>query len=82
MKFCLTLSAAAVAAVLAAPAFAGQCPTHVKKIEAAMAGATLSQDQMAEVHRLHAEGQRLHAEGKHQQSMEALGKAEKMLGIM
>ena len=82
MKFHLTLSAAAVAAVLAAPAFAGQCLTHVKKIDAAMAGATLGQDQVAEVRRLHAEGQRLHAEGKHQESMEALGKAEKMLGIM
>ena len=82
MKFHLTLSVAALVAVLSAPAFANQCPTHIKKIDAAMAGAKLSQEQMAEVHRLHAEGQRLHSEGKHQQSMEALGKAEKMLGIM
>ena len=58
-----------------------QCPVHIKKIDAAMAGASLSQEQMAEVHRLRDEGQKLHSEGKHQASMEALAKAEKMLGL-
>ncbi len=59
----------------AASAFAGQCPTHVEKIDAAMAGANLSQERKAEV-------VQLRDEGKHQQSMETLAKAEKMLDVM
>jgi hypothetical protein len=46
-----------------------------------MADAKLGQEQMAEVHRLRDEGQKLHGEGKHQASMEALAKAERMLGL-
>ncbi len=78
----VTLLAATLVAGLSAPAFASQCPMHVEKIDAAMAGANLSQEQKAEVARLRDEGQRLHSEGKHQQSMETLAKAEKMLGVM
>ena len=76
-----TLVAATLVAAVSAPAFASQCPTHVKKIDAAMAGAKLGQEQMAEVHRLRDEGQKLHGEGKHQASMEVLAKAERMLGL-
>ncbi len=81
MNLRATLVAATLAAAVSAPALASQCPAHVKKIDAAMADAKLGQEQMAEVHRLRDEGQKLHDEGKHQASMEALAKAEKMLGL-
>ena len=76
------LAAAAALAALSGPALASQCPTHVQKIDAAMAGANLGQEQKAEVMRLRDEGQKLHSEGKHQESMETLARAEKMLGVM
>ncbi len=81
MNLRATLLAATLVAAASVPALASQCPAHIKKIDAAMAGARLSQEQMAEVHRLRDEGQKLHSEGKHQASMEALAKAEKMLGL-
>ena len=81
MNLRATLVAATLVAADSAPALASQCPMHVKKIDAAMAGAKLGQEQMAEVHRLRDEGQKLHGESKHQASMEALAKAEKMLGL-
>jgi hypothetical protein len=74
--------AVASMAAFSAPAFARECPTHVKKIDAALASANLSQEQKAEVMRLRDDGQKLHGEGKHEESMETLGRAEKMLGIM
>jgi hypothetical protein len=82
MKLRITVLAAAFAAAVSAPAFANQCPTDIKKIDAALAGAKLSQEQMAEVKRLRDEGQRLHNEGKHQESMATLAKAKTMLGVM
>ena len=74
--------AAVALTALSAPALARECPTHVKKIDAALATASLGQEQKVEVMRLRDEGQRLHSEGKHEESMEALARAEKMLGIM
>ena len=82
MRHRIMFLAATLVAGLSAPAFASQCPTHVKKIDAAMAGANLGQEQKAEVMRLRDEGQRLHGEGKHEESMETLARAEKMLGVM
>lgn len=82
MKLRVTLLAATLVAVLSAPAFANQCPTMVKKIDAAMGGSKLSQEKMAEVKKLRDEGQKLHEQGKHEQSVETLAKAEKMLGVM
>ena len=82
MRLHATFLAAALVSVLSAPAFASECPTHVKKIDETMAGANLNEEQRAEVQRLRDEGQRLHSEGKHQEAMETLTKAEEMLGIM
>ena len=82
MRLRTTFLAAVALTALSAPALARECPTHVKKIDAALATASLGQEQKAEVMRLRDEGQRLHGEGKHEESMEALGRAEKMLGIM
>lgn len=76
-----------LALVVAAMAFSGtalamHCPADMKKIDAAMAaGPKLSADQMTEVKKLRAEGETLHKAGKHQDSVNTLAKAMKMLGI-
>lgn len=81
MKLRTALLAAAAAAALSIPALANQCPADIRKIDAAMAGAQLSQEQMAEVKRLRDEGERLHQQGDHARSMDALATAKEMLGI-
>ncbi len=82
MRHRTTFLAVVALTALSAPAFASQCPMRVKKIDAALAGANLGQEQKAEVQRLRDEGQRLHGEGKHDESMETLARAERMLGVM
>jgi len=63
-------------------AFAFHCPKEMKKIDAALAKhPNLSAQQMTEVKKLRADGESLHKAGKHQQSLDALEKAEKILGI-
>ncbi len=68
-------------ALLAAPAFAFQCPKDMKAIDEALKTAQLSQEQMAEVKKLRTEGEELHKAGKHAESVETLGKAKEILGI-
>ncbi|HEY5632538.1 MAG TPA: hypothetical protein VIT02_02135 [Burkholderiaceae bacterium] len=76
-----------LALVVAAMAFSGtalamHCPADMKKIDAALAASPkLSADQMTEVKKLRAEGETLHKAGKHQDSVNTLAKAMKMLGI-
>ena len=66
----------------AGSAFAMHCPLDMKKIDEALAkNPSLSSDQMSEVKKLRAEGEMLHKAGKHQESVDKLGKAMKMLGI-
>lgn len=68
--------------VLSGAAFANHCPMEMKKIDDALSkNPQLSSEQMAEVKKLRAEGEVLHKAGKHQESLEALTKAEKILGI-
>jgi len=63
-------------------AFAFHCPADMKKIDAALAkNPKLSAQQMTEVKKLRADGEALHQAGKHQQSVDTLGKAMKILGI-
>lgn len=62
-------------------AFAFSCPKEMKAIDAALASAKLSDAQMAEVKKYRAEGEKLHKEGKHQESMDTLAKAKKILNI-
>ena len=62
-------------------AFAFHCPKDMKQIDAALPNAKLSSVQMAEVKQLRAEGERLHKAGKHQESVDTLAKAKKILGI-
>jgi hypothetical protein len=62
-------------------AFASSCPKEMKAIDAALPKAKLSAAQMSEVKKLRAEGEQLHKDKKHAESMAALGKAKKILGI-
>jgi len=72
----------AAALLFAGSAFAFHCPQEMKKIDDALAkNPQLSAAQMEEVKKYRAEGDKLHKEGKHQESLDALGKAEKILGI-
>jgi hypothetical protein len=72
---------AASLALMSGAVFASSCPKHMKAVDAALPKAKLSTAQMADVKKLRANGEAFHKAGKHAESMEALGKAEKMLGI-
>ncbi len=76
------LAGAVVLVALSAPAFANHCPKDMAAIDAALAkNPNLSADQMAQVKKLRAEGEALHKAGKHQESIQALQKAEDILNI-
>jgi hypothetical protein len=68
-------------ALASGSALAFSCPKEMKAIDAALPAAKLSEALLAEVKKLRAEGEKLHNEGKHKESMEALAKAKKILGI-
>jgi len=73
---------AAAALTFAASAFAAHCPMDMKAIDEAMSkDPKISAEQMAEVKKYRAEGESLHKAGKHQESVETLAKAKKILGI-
>lgn len=62
--------------------FAFHCPVDMKKIDDALAGnPKLSAEQMGDVKKYRAEGEALHKAGKHQESVDTLAKAMKILGI-
>jgi hypothetical protein len=66
----------------AGTAFAFHCPQEMKKIDDALAkNPKLTAAQMDEVKKYRAEGEALHKAGKHQESVDTLAKAEKILGI-
>lgn len=63
-------------------AFAFHCPADMKKIDEALAKKPqLSEKDMAEVKKLRADGEKLHKDGKHQESVDTLAKAMKILKI-
>ena len=67
---------------LAGSALAMHCPADMKKIDDALAqNPQLSAEQMAEVKKYRAEGEELHKAGKHQESVDTLSKAMKILNI-
>jgi len=81
MKF-RSIIVASLFALTSSVAFAGSCPSHMKAIDAALAkNPTLTSAQMADVKKYRADGETSHKAGKHAESLEALGKAEKILGI-
>jgi hypothetical protein len=66
----------------AGTAFAFHCPADMKKIDDAMAkNPTLTAAQTDEVKKYRAEGETLHKAGKHQESIDTLAKAMKILDI-
>ncbi len=65
-----------------ASAFAFHCPADMKKIDGALAkNPKLSAQQMSDVKKYRADGEALHKAGKHQESVDTLAKAMKILGI-
>ena len=81
MKFKQVFFAAAFALASSA-AMAFHCPADMKKIDDALAKKpTLSAAQMTEVQKLRAEGEAFHKAGKHQDSVDTLAKAMKILKI-
>jgi len=63
-------------------ALAFHCPADMKKIDAALdKKPMLSAAQMSEVKKLRTDGEALHKAGKHQESVDTLAKAMKILGI-
>ena len=68
--------------VLAGPALAFSCPTNMRQIDAALtANPQLAAADKAKVTELRNEGEKLHAAGQHQQSMDKLAEAKKILKI-
>jgi hypothetical protein len=81
MKLRTTLCVA-VLTLAAGTAHAFHCPLDMKKIDEALSKSPkLSTEQIAEVRKYRAEGEKLHAAGKHQESVDTLAKAMKMLNI-
>ena len=80
MKLRTLVLAAAVAA--SGSAFAFHCPADMAKIDAALAKhPKLTDAQMAEVKKRRADGEALHKAGKHQESVDTLAKAMKILNV-
>jgi hypothetical protein len=79
MKRTILLTALALAS---SAAFAFHCPVDMRKIDEAMAkNPNLSAAQMAEVKKYRADGEAFHKAGKHQESVDTLAKAMKILNI-
>ena len=69
-------------ALASSMALAFHCPADMKKIDEALSkNPKLSDAQMAEVKKYRAEGEKLHNAGKHQDSVDTLAKAMKILNI-
>lgn len=77
------MSALAAALLFASgSAFAFHCPKDMKEIDAALAAKPkLSEAKLKEVKDLRAKGEELHKAGKHQEAVDSLGKAKKILDI-
>jgi hypothetical protein len=72
----------AALALLSSTAFAFHCPADMRKIDAALAKSPkLSSQQMSDVKKYRAEGEALHKAGKHQESVDTLAKAMKILNV-
>ena len=77
------LSALTMALLFASgTALASHCPKDMKAIDDALAkNPKLTAEQMEQVKKYRAEGEVLHKAGKHQESVDTLAKAMKILGI-
>jgi hypothetical protein len=68
-------------AFVASSAFAFHCPKDMAKIDEALKTTKVTGAQLDEVKKLRADGEVSHKAGKHQDSVDALAKAMKILGI-
>ena len=76
------IATAIALAFAASTAFAFHCPADMKKIDEALAkNPKLSSAQTTEVKKYRADGETLHKAGKHQESVDTLAKAMKILDI-
>ena len=76
------IALAVVLAFSTSAAFAFHCPADMRKIDESMAqNPKLTPEQTAEVKKYRAEGETLHKAGKHQDSVDTLAKAMKILSI-
>lgn len=74
--------AAVATLAFAGSALAFHCPKDMKAIDEALAkNPKLTEAQMTEVKKLRADGEALHKAGKHQESVDTLAKAMKILAI-
>ena len=68
--------------VLAASAWAHNCPNEMKAIDAKLStNPSLSKEQLEKVTQLRKSGDEFHKAGKHTESMKDLTEAKKILGI-
>ncbi len=66
----------------ALPAAAFHCPADMKRIDAALAATSnLTSDQVAQIKSLREKGEKEHQSGKHQDSVDTLAEALKLLGV-
>jgi hypothetical protein len=80
MKIRTTLFSALMLASFTA--FAFHCPADMKKIDEALAKKPeINEAQLKEVKKLRADGEAFHKAGKHQESVDTLAKAMKILGV-
>ena len=78
----IAVLAALLAMAWASPAFATECPTDMKEIDAALAKSPkLSAGDLEKIKKFRADGEQLHKAGKHREAMDVLEKAKVMLGI-
>lgn len=76
----LRMLAAVAAFAASGAAFGFHCPQDMAKIDAALAkNPKLTAAQLAEVKKYRADGEALHKAGKHQESVDTLAKALKIL---
>ncbi len=74
--------AALLTLAFATPAFAFHCPADMAKIDAKLAeNPALTAEQLAEAQKLRKEGEDYHSAGNHQEAVDTLAKAMKILGI-
>lgn len=77
-----TLLAAVGLIAIAGPALAFSCPANMRQIDAALQSNTqISAADKAKAKALRNEGEKLHAAGQHQQSMDKLAEAKKILKV-
>lgn len=75
------LLAAALSALLAAPALAGQCQDDIAKIDAALAKADLPPDQKAQAEDMRNQAVQLCGAGNEQEGLDITAEAKALLNI-